>query len=532
MPKRQSKRKSSTPAQSAASKKSNIEPKPSTSKDDKEDIKVLDESSVVPIDKGCRLNSSDYFVYREKDEVFNAMLNQTNILQNNNKFYTLQIIKKKGDDDFWLYLRWGRIGRTVGDSLMKQDREAAITEFKKKFRAKTGNDWNKRDAFVKKKGKYDLIEVDYNEDDDDGKKETKVKAEGKEVEKVESKLDKKVQDLIQLIFDVKEWERSMTELGFDVKKSPLGKLTKAQVKAGYESLKKISEIIQKPNRSGLAAACSEFYTRIPHNFGMKRPTMITTPVQVKEKLQLLESLNDIQIGMEMMKGDTGENISVIDANYQSLNCDLNPLNHQHTNFKLIEEFITNTHGSTHAGYNLNLIDAYDVNRASDNERFRDDIKPKMLLWHGSRLMNWCGILGQGLRIAPPEAPASGYMFGKGVYFADMVSKSANYCRASKRSPVALLLLCEVAVGEMNEKKSADYQANLLPAGKHSTKGVGGTTPNMAQVKMLDGDVTVPLGKPQPSNVDGAYLLYNEYIVYDVRQVKPRFLVKVKFNFKY
>ena len=33
----------------------------------------------------------------------------------------------------------------------------------------------------------------------------------------------------------------------------------------------------------------------------------------------------------------------------------------------------------------------------------------MLLWHGSRLTNWVGILSQGLRIAPPEAPVTGYM---------------------------------------------------------------------------------------------------------------------------
>ena len=31
----------------------------------------------------------------------------------------------------------------------------------------------------------------------------------------------------------------------------------------------------------------------------------------------------------------------------------------------------------------------------------------------------------GLRIAPPEAPVTGYMFSKGVYFADMFSKSAK-----------------------------------------------------------------------------------------------------------
>ena len=62
-----------------------------------------------------------------------------------------------------------------------------------------------------------------------------------------------------------------------------------------------------------------------------------------------------------------------------------------------------------------------------------DVGNRQLLWHGSRLTNWVGILSQGLRIAPPEAPVTGYMFGKGVYFADMVSKSANYCFASRLS---------------------------------------------------------------------------------------------------
>jgi poly [ADP-ribose] polymerase len=79
----------------------------------------------------------------------------------------------------------------------------------------------------------------------------------------------------------------------------------------------------------------------------------------------------------------------------------------------------------------------------------------MLLWHGSRLTNFVGILSQGLRIAPPEAPVTGYMFGKGVYFADMSSKSANYCFTSKENNTGILLLCEVALGDMSEKHHAD-----------------------------------------------------------------------------
>jgi len=48
-----------------------------------------------------------------------------------------------------------------------------------------------------------------------------------------------------------------------------------------------------------------------------------------------------------------------------------------------------------------------------------------LLWHGSRTTNFAGILSQGLRIAPPEAPVIGYMFCKDIYFADMVSKNGK-----------------------------------------------------------------------------------------------------------
>ena len=40
------------------------------------------------------------------------------------------------------------------------------------------------------------------------------------------------------------------------------------------------------------------------------------------------------------------------------------------------------------------------------------------------------------------------MFGKGIYFADMVSKSANYCYANSTRPEGLALLCEVCHDEV------------------------------------------------------------------------------------
>ena len=53
-----------------------------------------------------------------------------------------------------------------------------------------------------------------------------------------------------------------------------------------------------------------------------------------------------------------------------------------------------------------------------------------------------------VRLCAVAVLQTGYMFGKGVYFADMVSKSANYCRVKKSDPVGLLMLCEVALGNM------------------------------------------------------------------------------------
>lgn len=99
------------------------------------------------------------------------------------------------------------------------------------------------------------------------------------------------------------------------------------------------------------------------------------------------------------------------------------------------------------------------------------------------------------------------MFGKGVYFADMVSKSANYCFTNPTNNTGLLLLCEVALGDMNEKFQADYYANLLPPGMHSTKGVGKTYPPTESYLDMDG-VKVPIGESKTDSSLASSLLYN------------------------
>ena len=91
----------------------------------------------------------------------------------------------------------------------------------------------------------------------------------------------------------------------------------------------------------------------------------------------------------------------------------------------------------------------------------------MLLWHGSRISNFVGILSQGLRIAPPEAPVSGYLFGKGIYLADMAEKSIHYCR-SYGSDTALILLIEVInCVNLGCYWNSKHSSEQLPSGKRA-----------------------------------------------------------------
>ncbi|ELU14708.1 hypothetical protein CAPTEDRAFT_122874 [Capitella teleta] len=494
-------------------------------------VKTLVVKGKAPVDPECSSKISTAHVYCDGCDVYDAMLNQTNIGHNNNKFYLMQILKDDAKEAYSVWFRWGRVGKVGQNSLTAcgSDLDRAKKVFCTKFSDKTKNAWSNRKNFEKIPGKYDLVEIDYgaNTKEDEGPVAKKPKNEP------ESKLDKRLQDLINLICDVKQMEAAVREMKFDARRAPLGKLTVSQIKAGYEALQKVDACITNSTMGHqLTEACSEFYTRIPHDFGMRTPPLIRTKVELKEKIQLLEALSDIQVAMKIIKESNVEE-NPVDTHYNSLKCKMNPLPKSSQDYKMLEDYLQNTHASTHMQYSMEIEDCYEIEKEGEKEKFVDHGNRK-LLWHGSRLTNWVGILSQGLRIAPPEAPVTGYMFGKGVYFADMSSKSANYCFATKTNHQGLLLLSEVSLGKCNELLSADYGAAKLPAGCHSVMGKGKIGPNPKHTfKMPDG-LEVPLGKGVDTGVanpSGYTLNYNEFIVYDVSQVKMRYLLKVNFKFK-
>lgn len=516
--------------------KSQSEKMPKKAKEEvksEEVVKTVVMKGKAPVDSECKAKLGKAHVYNEGNDVYDVMLNQTNLQFNNNKYYLIQLLEDDSSKVYSVWMRWGRVGKVGQNSLVLcgGDLLKAKDIFKKKFFDKTKNEWEHRDRFGKVAGKYDMVLMDYSTNEKE-ENETTVDTAPK---KKPSKLDPKIQSLLELICDLKAMEECVLEMKFDTKKAPLGKLTPEQIRAGYSALKKIEDCLKKKKNGSsrdLLEACNQFYTRIPHDFGLKTPPLIRTEEELKEKIALLEALSDIQIAVKMVQSSEDSDEHPLDRQYHSLRCKMQPLDSSNPEYKVIEKYLQSTHAPTHSDYTMTVLDIFSVDRDRESNNFLSQLHNKTLLWHGSRLSNWVGILSQGLRVAPPEAPVTGYMFGKGIYFADMSSKSANYCFANQSNDVGLLLLCEVALGDSNELLDADYEADNMPAGKHSTKGLGQTGPDPKNSVTLDG-VTVPMGPGVKTGVgkSNSYsLLYNEFIVYNPAQIRMRYLLRVKFNY--
>ncbi|KAJ0025699.1 hypothetical protein Pint_09089 [Pistacia integerrima] len=309
-------------------------------------------------------------------------------------------------------------------------------------------------------------------------------------------------------------KQQMMEIGYNANKLPLGRLSKSTIAKGYDVLNRIADVIHQPNRSELEQLSGEFYTVIPHDFEFKkmRDFIIDTHQKLKLKLQMVEALGEIEIATKLLEDDKCTQLLLIFSSsitllllvslslketiaqkedplyshYQRLHCQLMPVEADPEEHSIIAKYMLNTHAKTHSSYTVDIVQILKVEREGEVECFKkfSHSKNRMLLWHGSRLTNWTGILSQG------------YMFGKGVYFADMFSKSANYCYATRAATAGVLLLCEVALGDMAELVHAKYDADKLPEGKLSTKGVGQTAPDPSEAQALKDGIVVPLGKPK------------------------------------
>ncbi|XP_041832319.1 poly [ADP-ribose] polymerase 1 [Melanotaenia boesemani] len=478
------------------------------------------------VDPDSGLENSAH-VLEQGGKMYSATLGLVDIVRGTNSYYKLQLLEDDVQKRYWVFRSWGRVGTTIGGNKLDKfhDKNSALDNFLCVYKEKTGNEWCSSN-FTKYPNKFYPLEIDYGQDEEAVKQLTATAG-------TKSKLAKPVQELIKIIFDVESMKKAMVEFEIDLQKMPLGKLSKRQIQSAYALLSEVQQAVSDcVPEAQILDLSNRFYTLIPHDFGMKKPPLLSNLDYIQAKVQMLDNLLDIEVAYSLLRGGAQDNDhDPIDTNYEKLKTKIEVVDKATQEAEVIVQYVKNTHAATHNTYTLEVQEIFKIAREGENQRYRpfEELHNRQLLWHGSRTTNYAGILSQGLRIAPPEAPVTGYMFGKGVYFADMVSKSANYCHTSQSDPVGLILLAEVALGNMHELKKASH-ITKLPKGKHSVKGLGRTAPDPSATFTLNG-VQVPLGKGVQTNTDDTSLLYNEYIVYDVAQINMKYLLKVKFNYQ-
>jgi len=481
------------------------------------------------VDSHCSLAGAEVWID------FDCMLNQTNIGNNNNKFYVIQLLAV--GKNFYVWNRWGRVGEPGANALKGPfNFETAEKEFCKKFKDKTRNEWCDRESFKPVAGKYTLIEMDTSNEEE---KTAKLKAldaiDGVEKKVKPSLLIKPTQSLLSLLFDNDMFKEAMVKLNLDVKKMPLGKLSKMQIAKGFEVLEEMELLIDQGKHSGLEDLSSKFYTAIPHSFGRQRPPVINTREVLQKKMDMLAVLGDIEIAQRIkQEEEESQNVNAeevdhpLDIQYDLLNTDLSLLTKQSDEFKFIEKY---THATGNSGFhkNMKILDVWRVNRHSEGERFstHSELTNRRLLWHGTNIAVVVAILKSGLRIMPH----SGGRVGRGIYFASENEKSSCYVGTSPKN-IGIMFLVEVALGKEHGITKDNSSLKSPPKGFDSVVARGRTEPNPKDdiEREFDGNkVKIPQGKPiTMDEYNNSSFQQSEYLVYKESQARIRYLLKIQF----
>lgn len=491
-------------------------------------------AAVIPLDEHCPLKNKG----RVHDD-WDAMLNQTNIGANNNKFYVIQLVESAGK--YYAWTRWGRVGEVGQSALLGNGTlDDARKCFEGKFRDKSGNAWADRANFVAKPGKYTLIEIERSATAaaKAAELEEKLRALDKEAAALQpkprgiapSRLHPALEGFMSLIFDHDMFKGAMASFNIDVKKMPLGQLTKTQVQKGYDVLEELESAIQKTQAREINDLSSRFYTLIPHAFGRRVPPPIDSLDLLQKKFDMLNVLNDIEIALGLQKkeskADKCQNLlpNPADDNYQKLNAHLDWVDPNSKEFDVIETYMQNT-GATH--YKLKLMDVFRVERRGEPERFaaHHHLAERKLLWHGTNVAVVAAILGSGLRIMPH----SGGRVGKGIYLASENGKSVFYVGWAGKTGV--MFLTEAALGREHTITQDNPMLKAPPKGYDCVVARGRTEPDPSCDLEWDFDgrkVVIPQGKPiNQSKYKSSSFSQSEYLLYKECQVRLRYVLRVQ-----
>ena len=426
-----------------------------------------------------------------------VMMIKTDVDANNNKFWKAEI-----HDDNSFHVTNGRVGSKGQTQKPKYfaTYDAAMLEFNKKKREKLRKDYTEFDGIVEGGSQSDLST---------NKKALEVTA----MEQIRTKTDPElIKDLVKTL--VQRNIHSIlkrTDLKYDddtgLFKTPLGFVTKDSILKARKLLSDIYPYIKEKDFNSRTAKdkISDYLMLIPQKVGSKLSVEGVLPNV--DSIQSQNSiLDDLWASIEQVEAgalDSKKKKDEVKAEANVFNAELSLVTDQ----KIIDEidqFYRSTMKRNHECHRLRIKRVFEVSIDSMSEAFEKEgrkVGNIKRLWHGTRMGNVLSILKSGMIIpSSNERHVTGRMFGNGLYFSDISTKSLNYSYGywdgGSRDNTCMMFLCDVAMGKEFYPTRTTNRHKLPMAGYDSTFAKAGSS-----------------------------VMNNEMIVYSVSQSRPRYLVE-------
>jgi hypothetical protein len=204
-----------------------------------------------------------------------------------------------------------------------------------------------------------------------------------------SSLDPAVAQLVDHLFD-EAMGRLSSWLTLGGTSSPLGTLSLQQVQSADAVLLEMFHLLRSDRVAEygqrIETLSSEFSGLLPQ---AASPALATLQ-DVEEQHELLELLTNL-----LSVGELGPSVyaygSQTDLRYKALNCHIAALDAQSDTFKSVREAVV---AAQVRAKEIEVVNVYVVSRRAEAEAFADAVPNVRMLFHGSRISSWVGILSK------------------------------------------------------------------------------------------------------------------------------------------
>ncbi|KAF0700715.1 Aste57867_8769 [Aphanomyces stellatus] len=511
----------------------------------------------VPVDAAFTAVAAPLaWVLQDDGDIFDAQLHRVDLEAGRHETLVLQVIATDGGCYVWEHVALrhaaclsseeGAVpveGTSMCSGLLTQSK--ATAQFGARFAEKTSVLWSERLSSTAADGEFSFVALEY------PSMTSSLAALDRET------LDDEVRLLMSVVFDdaMAPLDESESDDSTEDAMEPAMPLQLPYAAIVFDKanaiLAQIDDVLAKKDSKArraekVMALSNRYFAALPHDFTHVHGGNLTTyAIDSVDKVEnCKETIKELQ-----MNGISGGHhvdwtpMDALEQKYATLGCDLAVVANESAEFGLVQRYLENS--KAHVQHALRIRHVFRVTKHGEDDTFKPfaGFANRKLLWHGSTLANWSGILKEGLQIAPPNVATNGHSFGKGIYFSDSVSRSAPYCRATSEKKLGILLLSEVALGQPNECFSTNSKAQTTVnfTEYHSVVGLGSYTPAPNEEHVLPDGATIPIGKLTRQVRDskraaaahlnmGSGLEYNEYVIYNPAQTRMRFLVLADFFF--